>query len=139
MQTYYPALDSNRSTLASFYSSAPTKILFNGNTVADGNAVQEIFVNQMPASRYEIQSFDCQAINKAYPTPTPAGGVKSPQEMTVKDMSILVLVSGYVQYGSRGIDRNGFSETFVLVPNPNTKPREKNGWLIQSQAFRLVT
>ena len=138
VKSFYPALDSNRSMISSFYSSTPTNILFNGNQVADGNGVQEIFVNQMPPSRYEAQSFDCQVINRAYPTPTPSGEVKSPQEMTVKDMSFLVIVSGYAQYGSRGIDRNGFSETFVLVPNPNPRPRQGTEWVIQSQNFRLV-
>ena len=106
--------------------------------MADGKAVQEIFVNQMPPTRYEIQSYDCQIINRAYPTPTASGEVKNPQQISVKDMSVLVIVSGCVQFGERGINQRGFSETFVLVPNPNTKARQKSGWLVQSQNFRLV-
>lgn len=117
----------------------PSTILFNGNTVADGAAVQDIFVNQMPAAHYEVQSFDCQIINRAYPTATPAGAKPSTQ-MGVKDMSILVIVSGHVRYGEgRDQPQRGFSETFVLVPNPSSdRGKRRKDWLIQSQNFRLV-
>ncbi|KAJ5201833.1 uncharacterized protein N7498_006496 [Penicillium cinerascens] len=139
VNSFYPALEKNRDAIGSFYMTTPTSILFNGNPVADGAAVQEIFVNQMPAAHYEAQSFDCQIINRAYPTAT-AAGVKPPAEMTVKDMSILVIVSGYVRYGEgRDQPQRGFSETFVLVPNPSTeRGHRRKGWLIQSQNFRLV-
>ena len=117
----------------------PTSILFNGNPVADGAAVQDIFINQMPAAHYEAQSYDCQIINRAYPTAT-AAGLKAPSQMTVKDMSVLVIVSGYVRYGeSRNLPQRGFSETFVLVPNPSSdRSKRRHEWLIQSQNFRLV-
>lgn len=107
--------------------------------MADGSAVQDIFVNQMPAAHYEVQSFDCQIINRAYPTTT-AAGVKPPAQMTVKDMSVLVIVSGHVRYGeSRDQPQRGFSETFVLVPNPSSdRAKRRKEWLIQSQNFRLV-
>ena len=141
VQSFYPALQSNRGSISSFYTSAPSTILFNGNLVADGAAVQDIFVNQMTPAHYEVQSFDCQIINPTYPTTT-ATGIKESSEMTLKDMSILVTVSGYVRFGeSRDLPQRGFSETFVLVPNPNatqTKGRGKKEWLIQSQTFRLV-
>ncbi|KAJ5934801.1 hypothetical protein N7466_004348 [Penicillium verhagenii] len=140
VQTFYGALTSNRETIASFYDPAPSKILFNGNTVADGAAVQDIFVNQMPHAHYEAQSYDCQVINRAYPTVT-ASGLKPTTEMTVKDMSILVIVSGHVRYGeNRDQPQRGFSETFVLVPNPSTERgnKRRRDWLIQSQNFRLV-
>lgn len=138
VQSFYPALNSNRARIASFYSPAISTILFNGNPVADGNAVQDIFVNKMPPTRYEVQTFDCQIINKAYPTPT-ATGLKTPNQLTIRDMSILVVVSGYVQFGAE-IDQpqRGFSETFVLVPSPGGKNKNRSGWLIQSQNFRLV-
>ncbi|OJZ87257.1 hypothetical protein ASPFODRAFT_206114 [Aspergillus luchuensis CBS 106.47] len=141
VQSFYPALENTRSTIASFYSQPTAMILFNGNAVADGAAVQEIFVNQMSPTHYEVQSVDCQIINKAYPTPT-STGVKLPTETTVKDMSILVVVSGYVRFGeSRDLPQRGFSETFVLVPNPSAdgpKGKRKREWLIQTQNFRLV-
>jgi NTF2-related export protein 1/2 len=95
----------------------------------------------MPATHYEVQSFDCQIINRNYPTETMTG-IKASTEMTVKDMSMLVTVSGSVQFEeSRDQPERGFSETFVLVPNPKAtqpKGRPKKEWLIQSQTFRLV-
>ncbi|CBF75213.1 hypothetical protein AN3864.2 [Aspergillus nidulans FGSC A4] len=137
VQSFYPALQSNRATIASFYSSPPSTIVFNGNPVADGNAVQEIFVSQMPPTHYEVQSFDCQIINKQYPTAT-IGRQIDPR----KDISILVVVSGYVRFGeSRDLPQRGFSETFVLVPNPSSeggKGKRRRDWLIQTQNFRLV-
>ncbi|KAL5341319.1 hypothetical protein BJX70DRAFT_396038 [Aspergillus crustosus] len=135
VQSFYPALESNRAAIASFYSTPASTILFNGNAVADGTAVQDIFVNQMPSSRYEVQSVDCQIINKQYPTPT-TGRQLDPR----KDFSILVMTSGHVRFGeSRDLPQRGFSETFVLVPNPSDggqKGRRK--WLIHTQNFRLV-
>ncbi|OJJ02358.1 hypothetical protein ASPVEDRAFT_53061 [Aspergillus versicolor CBS 583.65] len=137
VQSYYPALQSNRAIIASFYGAPPCTIVFNGNTVADGNAVQEIFVNQMPPAHYEVQSFDCQIINKQYPT-NATGRQPDPR----KDISILVIVTGYVRYGeSRDLPQRGFSETFVLAPNPSTdgpKGKRRRDWLIQTQNFRLV-
>lgn len=133
------ALQSNRQAIDSYYCAAPTTILFNGNQVADGAAVQEIFTNQMPNAKYEVQSFDCQIINRAYPSTTP-NGPKPPSEMGIKDMSLLVLVSGHVRYGDGSdLPQRGFSETFVLIPNPTPeKGKRRKEWLIQSQNFRLV-
>jgi NTF2-related export protein 1/2 len=60
-------------------------------------------------------------------------------------MSILVLVSGSVQYIQEGKDTlpRGFTENVVLVPNRDAydpkAPRGLKRWLIQSQTFRLVT
>ena len=92
----------------------------------------------MPPTYYEVQSYDCQIINQAYPTPATAAtpSAKS-SKAAVKNMSILVIVSGFVRFGpSKDLPQRGFSETFVLVPNPaNTAGKE---WLIQSQNFRLV-
>jgi NTF2-related export protein 1/2 len=95
----------------------------------------------MPPTHYEVQSFDCQIINQTYPTPT-ATGLKLPNETTIKDMSILVIVSGFVRFGeARDLPQRGFSETFVLVPNPTAdgpKGKRRREWLIQTQNFRLV-
>lgn len=102
--------------------------------MADGKAVQDIFMNQMPPTHYEVQSYDCQIINPAYPTP--ATGGKPGNKPAVKNMSILVIVSGYVRFGeTKDLPQRGFSETFVLEPNPAKSGKE---WLIQSQNFRLV-
>ncbi|KXG53774.1 Nuclear transport factor 2, Eukaryote [Penicillium griseofulvum] len=140
VKTFYPALGSNRQSLSSYYSLEPTTILFNGNRVTDGAAVQEIFTNQMSPTHYEVQSYDCQIINKAYPTVLPGGGLKPQSEMGVKDMSFLIVVSGFVRYGEgREQPQRGFSETFVLVPNPSAeRARGRKDWLIESQNFRLV-
>lgn len=140
VKTFYPALGLNRESLSSYYSLEPTTILFNGNRVADGAAVQEIFTNQMSPTHYEVQSYDCQIINKAYPTILPGGGLKPQSEMGVKDMSFLIVVSGFVRYGEgRDQPQRGFSETFVLVPNPSAeRARGRKDWLIESQNFRLV-
>ena len=141
VQSFYPAIQNNRAAIASFYNQPTSTILFNGNAVTDGDAVQDIFVNQMPPAHYEVQSFDCQIINQAFPTTT-AAGTKPPNQKTVKDMSLLVIVSGYVRFGeSRDLPQRGFSETFVLVPNPSAeggKGKRKKEWLIQTQNFRLV-
>lgn len=124
--------------IASYYAQPTSTILFNGNAVADGSAVQDIFLNQMPPTHYEVQSYDCQIINQAYPTPVPAAANGKPNKASVKNMSILVIVSGYVRFGpAKDLPQRGFSETFVLVPNPGAKQRGKE-WLIQSQNFRLV-
>ncbi|RDW93850.1 putative nuclear transport factor 2 domain protein [Aspergillus mulundensis] len=138
VNSFYPALQSNRASISTFYSTPPSTIVFNGNPVADGNAVQEIFVNQMPPTHYEVQSVDCQIINRQYPTVT-VGRQIDPR----KDISILVIVSGYVRFGdSRDLPQRGFSETFVLVPNPSSegggKGKRRKDWLIQTQNFRLV-
>lgn len=135
VQSFYPSLQSNRAAIASYYNDTISTILFNGNVVADGKAVQDIFLNQMPPTHYEVQSYDCQIINQAYPTPEPAGG-KISNKQAAKNMSILVIVSGYVRFGeTKDLPQRGFSETFVLVPNSGKTGKE---WLIQSQNFRLV-
>lgn len=143
VQSYYSALQNNRSSIGSFYSETPTKLLFNGNILADGKSVQNTFENEIPKpAHYEAQSFDCQIINQSYPTPTPSGP-KQPAQTTIKDMSILVVVSGNVRYGDRDQPQRGFSETFVLVPNPSSGTGDRGkvrrfDHLIESQNFRLV-
>lgn len=129
-----PGLESNHPAISSYYSDAISTILFNGNTVPDGKAVQDIFTNQMPPTHFEVQSYDCQIINPAYPAPTTGG--RAGNKPAVKNMSILVIVSGYVRFGpAKDLPQRGFSETFVLVPNAKSGGKE---WLIESQNFRLV-
>lgn len=59
-------------------------------------------------------------------------------------MTILVTVSGYAKYGDlRDAPMRGFSENFVLIPNPEAVKNKGQGksvkeWLIQSQIFRFV-
>lgn len=71
----------------------------------------------------------------------PLGGAAA-----ARNMSILVIVSGYVRFGDgrETLDspNRGFSETFVLVPGPPSdgglKAKANRHWLIQSQNFRIV-
>lgn len=70
--------------------------------------------------------------------------MKPLQQATVKNMSILVIVSGYVRFGdARDQPERGFSETFTLVPNAAVgmeggKGKHRKEWLISTQNFRLV-
>ncbi|OKL64694.1 hypothetical protein UA08_00151 [Talaromyces atroroseus] len=134
VQLYHSALSSNKRSIASFYSATPTNILFNGNVIADGPAVEDIFTKQLPTAHHEIQSVDCQIINKTYPTTTPGTSVRA----NAKNISMLVAVSGSVKYGDKDSPLHGFSETFVLIPNTESKEKNRKDWVIQSQNFRLV-
>ncbi|KAJ5156733.1 hypothetical protein N7492_009536 [Penicillium capsulatum] len=139
VQSYYRALESNRDSIGTFYDPAPTKLLFNGNDLANGVTVQDVLKQELGQVHFEVQSFDCQIINRAFPTVTPTGVPKAPTQMTAKDMSVLVLVSGNVRYGGRDNPQRCFSETFILVPNASAdRTNAQKEWLIQSQNFRLV-
>lgn len=111
-------------------------IVINGNVLQNGGAVQEMFENQMPPTRYETQSIDCHILNPQY---TPEG--VSHSRSAASTMTILVVISGAVRFGE---DRNDperqFSETFVLVPNQDRGARGQRpkDFLIQSQNFRVV-
>jgi NTF2-related export protein 1/2 len=122
-------------------------LTFNGNIIPDPTALQTMFTTQMPTAHYEVQSYDAQVINPAYATAeTQAAGVVGGVAPAGGDgranISLLVLVSGYVRYGEnvKEAAMRGFSESFVLVPNlALERTRGKgDGWLIQSQNFRLV-
>ena len=147
VDTYYLALNSSRADIASFYMPASAMpdgkplpvIVFNGNVIADPTVMQTMFLEQMPQARYEIQDYDCQVVNPHYV----AEGTQSSSPESGKNMTILVTVSGQVKFGEhRPATTRGFSETFVLIPNPvaatNTRGKHAKGWLIQSQNFRLV-
>ncbi|KKY29058.1 putative nuclear transport factor 2 domain protein [Phaeomoniella chlamydospora] len=117
---YYKALSKQRNTIATFYVETPAAdtILFNGNALPDGIAVQEIFDTQMPPAQYEIQSVDCHVINPAFVGPDTPADAKSPKQQP----SILVLISGWVSFSEeRSEPQRGFSETLVLVPNPQAE------------------
>ena len=145
---FYHALHSSRQNVATFYAPPATMpngralpaILFNGNVLPDAMSFQKMFQEQMPPMRYEIQSYDCQVVNSNFV----ADGEASDGGASGKNMTILVLVSGYVKIGElRDTPMRGFSETFVLVPKADTRAsrgRKKplKEWLIQSQNFRLV-
>ncbi|KAI9780209.1 MAG: hypothetical protein M1816_003133 [Peltula sp. TS41687] len=156
IESYYPALQTSRSTLDTFYvpssslsdgKTVPT-IVFNGNVIPDPLALRTLFEKQMPHAHYEVQSYDCQVLNPDYSLAGP--GRFDPS--SGKNMSVVLTVSGYVRYGeSRDAALRGFSENFVLIPNPDgggsssSSPGAARGrgtprrdWLVQSQNFRLV-
>ena len=114
-------------------------IIMNGNTVENGSAVQEIFEKQMPPAHYEVQSFDCQTINRCYLPPE----AEQSDNKTGRNQTVLVIVSGVVTFGEVKDDppQRTFSETFVLVPNTEQSVRgsRRRDFLIQSQNFRQVT
>ena len=115
-------------------------IVFNGNIIPDAISFQAMFEQQMPPTHYEVQSYDCQVVNPNYM----AEGVASGSGASGKNMTILIIASGYVKIGEpKEAAMRGFSETFLLVPNPEAavvKGRGKHTkeFLIQSQNFRLV-
>ncbi len=149
VDTYYHALGSSslRADIASFYMPASAMpdgkplpvIVYNGNIIPNPTAMQTMFQEQMPQARYEIQDYDCQVLNPHYV----AEGTQGSSPGSGKNMTILVTVSGQVRFGEpRSATLRGFSENFVLIPNPaavmNTRGKNIKGWLIQSQNFRIV-
>ena len=115
-------------------------ISFDGNQIPDAKSMQTMFEQQVPESHYEVQCYDCHVVNPNYV----AEGTQGWPAKTGKNITILVAVSGYVKYGNpKEAKPRGFSETFILVPNPvaaASKQRVKNvkEWLIQTQNFRIV-
>ena len=146
MEAYYPALNSFRKDIASFY--IPTyafgggvmpAIVYNGESIPDAASLQAMFVEKMPPSRYEVQNYDCQVLNENYV----AEGAQAANPDRGKNMTILLTVSGFVKYGeAKDTSARGFSESFVLIPNPAAvnggRNRGSKDWLIQNQNFRIV-
>ena len=150
IESFYPALQSARPTIASFYlpvsstgngvNSRPT-IVFNGNSISDPAAWQTLFEKQMPYSYYEVQSYDCHVLNPDYGGAN-SGGDPSTSASPRRNMSISVTVSGFVRYGDgRDAMVRGFSDNVILVPNLESvkvKGGPKKDWLVQCQNFRVV-
>ena len=146
VESYYPALNTSRNTVASYYtptyafgSGSMPAIVYNGEIIQDAASMQAKFLNNIPASRYEVQNYDCQIVNDHYV----ADGTQGGNYDSGKNMTILITVSGYVKYGEeRDTPTRGFSESFVLVPNPlavgGGGKKAAKEWLIQSQNFRIV-
>ena len=148
LDTFYTALDSVRKSIASFYYPSTElpdgkhvpSIIYNGNNVSDGNIMQSIFVDQIPPTHHELQSFDCQVVNTEHVT-------EHQQEVDIprsKNISFLIAVSGSVRVGeSQSAKQRGFSESFLLVPNEEafkTKrhAKQEKEFLISFQSFRYV-
>ncbi|KJA28507.1 hypothetical protein HYPSUDRAFT_82846 [Hypholoma sublateritium FD-334 SS-4] len=133
---YYTAYDSDTrlADLPPFY--RPTSSLtWNGKPFQGVEGLKELVV-KMPATKHEVQSFDCHPIPGAQPP------------------SLLITVSGNVTHG-RGPSGNPsdtpvrcpeghprvFSQTFILVPDPSappTKPGEVAKYYVGADALRFV-
>jgi len=150
VQSYYPALNTpnGQKRLTEYYIKPtleqPTEadISLNGNILSSPADLQATFENQVQKCLYEAQSFDCQVINTNYNVGIDERYIAPDKDG--KKMSIMVMVSGSVKYYKDGVEgeTRGFTETFLLVPNPEAQgpkaPRGLRKWLIQSQSFRLV-
>lgn len=117
-------------------------IVYNGNVIPSASAMEQLYQEQMPKTRYEAQSYDCHVLNPDYGL----GGSPAADVRSGRTMSILLTVSGFVKYGElKSAAPRGFNETFVLVPNhdANTRSaarsRSSKDWVIQSQTFRQVS
>ncbi|KAL9112395.1 MAG: hypothetical protein Q9227_003237 [Pyrenula ochraceoflavens] len=146
-ESYYRTLESRRSNIASYYvqptvmqggKTIPT-IVFNGSAVADGPSVQEIFEKQMPKAKYNVECIDCHILNQSYAPP----GATTPPSNAQKNFSLVILASGTCTFGEAQDAEKAFSESFVIVPNPeaagNRRQRGAHEFLIQSQTFREVS
>ena len=127
VKDYYDVLNSSRREhLASYYvkdgatpsgKALPT-IIYNGNVIPGAQAMQDLYEKEMPKTRYEAQSYDAQVMNPG----STAAGASEADIKSGRAMTILVSISGYVKYGElRSAVTRGFSETFILVPNPDQK------------------
>ena len=143
IEQYYTALNGSRKQISSFYLPTTTlpsgrglpHISFNGELVQDAAAFQETFEKQMPWTHFEAQSVNAHVLN---PDLNPGDG-KTKRDAE-RNMSLVVQVSGYVRLAERKEGpMRGFSESFVLVPNPDTGKQDVGQkWLVQSQNFRFV-
>jgi len=133
---YYAAYDGNSrlADLPPFYRSS-SSLTWNGKPFQGTEGLIQL-VLKMPATKHEVQSFDCHPI----PGPQPP--------------SLLVTVSGNVTHGLgpagnppdmpvRCIEGQPrvFSQTFILVPDSSaapTKPGEVAKYYVGADALRFV-
>ncbi|CCX07919.1 putative nuclear transport factor 2 [Pyronema domesticum] len=116
VESYYPALNDNRSSLDTYYY-PDAAITWNGNAILGGGNFATFFAT-MPTSHYDVQSFD------AHPVAVDAMG----------NCSVMLNVSGSVKYGESK-EMRGFGETVILRPEEGNPTKFK----ISAQGFRLVS
>ncbi|KXN88873.1 NTF2-related export protein 1, partial [Leucoagaricus sp. SymC.cos] len=132
---YYAAYDSDTrlADLPKFYRES-SSLLWNGKPFQGLDDLRQLIQN-MPMTKHEIQSFDCQ----------PVPGTSPP--------SLLVIVSGNVTHG-RGPSGNPpntpaknveghprvFSQTFMLVPDTSAtiKPGEVAKYYVSADSLRFI-
>ncbi|KAJ9645295.1 hypothetical protein H2199_003301 [Coniosporium tulheliwenetii] len=143
VDAYYTALQGSRNTISSYYTPRKTLsdgkvvpvIVWNGNHIPDAAAMQKMFEETMPYTYYDVQSLDCDFVNTGL-------AVQAATEANADVVSKKELDQHSPVVVMRGPDE-GFSETFVLVPNEEKvtgkgKGKEGRAWLIQNQNFRYV-
>ena len=117
------------------------RIVHNGNVIPDGASLQKLVLEDMGPMQFDVQLFDCHVLNPNFL----AEGVIDNQPVTGKNMTILVITNGSVKIGPpKESEYRGFSESFVLVPNPETAVKKRQAkpfkeWVIQCQNFRFTT
>lgn len=148
MDSYYHALQSQRSTITSFYQKPKTlpdgkktpSIIYNGDAKTDGAAMQKLFQDGIASAYFDVQGLDAQSLNPNYVPDGTAGG----HAMSGKNLTVLVTVNGYVKFGdAKTASTRCFIENFVLIPNqdntgPRTRAKQFRDYVIQSQVFRVV-
>lgn len=114
-------------------------VVYNGKVHADGDAMQEWFQEEMPPTHFDVQSVDSHCLNPDYLPEGTKGSIPGP------GISVLVTVSGSVRFEeSRSAPLQGFSESFILIPNPatvghHTRRKPVKDYIVQNQMFRLVS
>jgi len=150
---YYAAYDSDTRVvdLPKFYRES-SSLLWNGKPIQGLDDLQR-FIQNMPPTKHELQSFDCQPVpglsfnsrKEISPNPSPRPGTSPP--------SLVIVVSGNVTHG-RGPSGNPpntpaktveghlrvFSQTFMLVPDTSAtiKPGEIAKYYISADSLRFV-
>ncbi|KAK9317175.1 hypothetical protein V1522DRAFT_399588 [Lipomyces starkeyi] len=116
ISVYYRALDGHRENIPLLFEpNAP--IVYNGNPLMGGEAYAELY-SRMPPTVHDVTGYDCH--------PLAVAGANG-------QLSIALTTSGKVRIGSdRGKGLCGFSETFILRPQPDGKFR------VGSCGYRLV-
>lgn len=117
---YFKTIDTNRGLVGRFYRpGGSSRIIYNG-TAMDGAAMAE-FVSKLPASKHEVQCYDC------HPLGAFGGGAAGASP------SLALTVTGTVRYGDEHPPR-AFHDTFVLAPDA----AQPGTYFVASECFRQI-
>lgn len=92
---FYTVYDTSRKDLIRFYN-AGSELIYNGLLVKGHEALRAFF-DELPATKHEVHSLDCQPVRSADPSAPP---------------NILVSVNGKVTFAGR--DKRRFHQTILL-------------------------
>lgn len=154
-EAYYYAFQKDRNSISSFYcpkqalgeDEKALAIVWNGEEYDDAASLQS-HVQGLTHTYFDVESLDCDVLNpKHLPASQVTNGSGNDGDDLVRRMSITVMVMGSVRLEEqlKGPIRE-FSETFVLVPNPeklltngiNFDKGWQKEWLVLSQNFRFT-